>query len=45
MNIFLKAYNNILVLSVHVLIVFKKFCFLVGEKIKVKVLVCSCEIT
>jgi hypothetical protein len=33
MNIFLKTYNNKQVLSVHVLIVFTFFCFLVDEKI------------
>ncbi len=31
--------------SVHTLIVFTMFCFLVYEKIKLKVLACSFEIT
>jgi hypothetical protein len=44
MNIFLKAYNNKLVLSVHALIVFTIF-FLVDENIKLRVLACSFEIT
>ena len=45
MNICLKAYNNKWVLSVHALIVFTIFCSLVDEKIKIKVLACSFEIT
>ncbi len=45
MNIFcLKAYNNKQVLSVHALILFKIFSFLVDEKIKLKVLSISFEI-
>jgi hypothetical protein len=46
MNVFLKVYNNKEVLSVHPLIgSFIIFCCLVDEKIKLKVLACSFEIT
>jgi hypothetical protein len=45
MNIFLKAYNNKLALSVHELTVFTMCCFLDDEKIKLKVLACSFDIT
>ncbi len=45
MNIFLKAYHNEYVLSVHTLIVFTIVCYLVDEKFKLKVLACSFEIT
>ncbi len=45
MNIVLKAYNNKLVLCVQVLIFLTIFCFLVEERIKLKVLACSFEIT
>ncbi len=41
----LKDYNNELLLFVHVLIVFTVFCFLVDEKIKLKVLACFSELT
>ncbi len=44
MNIFLRDYNNKLELSVHALVVFTIFCFLVDEK-KLKVLACFFEIT
>ncbi len=44
MNIFLKAYNNKQVLSVHALIVFTIFCFFVDEKIKLKVLLASLKL-
>ncbi len=37
-NTLLKAYNNKKVLSVHALIVFTIFYFLIDEKIKLKVL-------
>jgi hypothetical protein len=37
MNIFLKVYNNRWVLSGHALIVFTICCFLVDEKLKLKV--------
>jgi hypothetical protein len=40
MNIFLKAFNNKYVLSVHALIVFTIFCSLVDEKINLKFLAC-----
>jgi hypothetical protein len=36
MNIFSKAYNK-KILSVHAIIVFTFFCFLVVEKVKIKV--------
>ncbi len=44
---FLKAYNNKKMLSVHVLIIFTIFLvgFLVDEKIKLKYVVCSFDIT
>ncbi len=42
-SIFWKVYNNKQVLSVHAMIDY--FCFLVEEKIKLKVLACSFEIT
>ena len=45
MNIFLRDYNNKLVISVHALVVFTLFCFLVDEKNKLKVLACFFEIT
>jgi hypothetical protein len=41
MNIFLKAYNNKYVLSLHAMIVFTIIFFSVDKKIKVKVLACS----
>jgi hypothetical protein len=37
MNIFFEGYNCKQVLSVHALMVFKIFCFLVDKKIKLKV--------
>ncbi len=40
---FLKAYNNKYLLSVHALMVFTIFCFIVDEKIKFKVLACFFE--
>jgi hypothetical protein len=40
-----EAYYNKLVLSVHALMVLTIFCFLVDEKMKLKVLACSFEIT
>jgi hypothetical protein len=45
MKFFFKAYYNKLVLSVHALVVLTIFCFLVDEKMKLKVLACSFEIT
>jgi hypothetical protein len=45
MNIFLKAYNKKQELSVNALTVFKISYFLVDEKIELKVLACSFEIT
>ncbi len=41
---FFKAYNNKQVLSVHALLVFQIFSFLVDVKIKLKILACSFEI-
>ncbi len=45
MNNFLKAYNKKLVLSVHALMVFTIFCFLVDKKNELKVLAFFFEIT
>jgi hypothetical protein len=45
MNTFLKAYNNKKILSVHALIELTIFCFSIDEKINLKVLACSFEIT
>ena len=45
MNNFLKAYYDKYVLSVHALIVFTIYCPYLTEKIKLKVLACSFEIT
>ncbi len=45
MNIFLKAYNNKWVLFVQALMVFRNFCFLVDEKIKLNDLACFFELT
>jgi hypothetical protein len=44
-RIFFKAYNKKLVPSLHTLIVFTIFSFLVNEKIKLKVLAGFFEIT
>jgi hypothetical protein len=41
---FLKVCNNKKAFSVHVLIVFTIICFVVDEKLKLKVLACSFEI-